>query len=152
MKNVYQFYKEKYTDPLEYTTFAKVINLFNDLIIENVYKGSYITLPYSLGDLFIYKYKLKYKFDEAGNIINTGYKLIDYKATKDLWKEYPELEHKQHVFYDNFHTDGFKFGISWKRYNTLRAHKLYNFIPSRGFRRNLAAYLREHPNQSYYDK
>lgn len=153
MNNIYQFYKKTYNDVVDYTTFSKVIDLFNLKIIEEIYNGAYITLPYSLGDLFINKYKPKYKFDQDGQIITKGkYKLIDYKATKELWSEHPELIHKQIVCYDNFHTDGYKFRINWKRYHTLRAHKLYNFIPARAFQRGLAAYLRKNPNQDYYGK
>ncbi len=153
MQNIYQFYKSKYSDPTNYSTFAKVVDTFNSILIEEIFKGAYITLPYSLGDLFIYKYKPKYKFDEDGQIITQGkHKMIDYKATKELWADHPELVHKQVVCYDNFHTDGYKFSISWKRYHTLRAHKLYNFIPARGFRRGLAAHLRKNPNQDYYGK
>lgn len=153
LQHLYKFYKEKYSEPIDYKIFSLIIDSFNQKIIDKVYEGSYINLPYSLGDLFIFKYKQKYKFDENGEIITKGKRgLIDYKATKELWKEHPELEHKQRVCYDNFHTDNFKFGISWKRYHTLRVHKLYNFIPARGFKRGLASYLKEHPNQSYYGK
>jgi hypothetical protein len=153
LMDMYKFYSKLYDDPVDYKTFAKVIDSFNSRLVKEIYKGAYIDLPYSLGDLYIYKYKPKFKFDEEGNIIlNKKFKMIDYKATNELWKKYPELEHKQRVFYDNFHTDGFKFRITWKRYHTNRYNKLYNFVPARAFQRDLASYLREHPNQSYYDK
>lgn len=153
LKHLFLFYRDKYENPVDYKVFSTVINLFNNKLINEVYRGAYISLPYTLGDLFIYKYKPKLKFDEQGNVItHNRYMMIDYKATKELWKDHPELEHKQKICYDNFHTDGFKFAISWKRYHTRRLHKLYNFIPSRSFRRGLATYLFSHPNQDYYDK
>lgn len=153
LTHMYKFYKEKYTSPLEYKTFKQIIDLFNTKLINEVYKGAYVTLPYTLGDLFIYKYKKKIYFDSEGNILNKNKSnLTDYKATKELWKEYPELEHKQWVYYDNSHTDNFKFAISWKRYHTIRMHKLYNFKPAREFSRGLARYLKNNPNQNYYDK
>lgn len=153
IKNIFQFYNKNYTNTVDYKTFTNVLKLFNQSMINEMYKGAYITFPYSLGDLFIYKYKQKFKFDENGEIdINKRFKMIDYKATKELWEQYPELEHKQRVYYDNFHTDGFRVAISWKRYHTIRSHKLYNFIPARGFSRGLAAYFKSNPNQDYYGK
>jgi len=153
LKHMYKFYKEKYTLPLDYKTFTNIIDLFNSKLINKVYEGSYISLPYILGDIFIYKYKKRIIFDENGEVVNKNkYNLIDYKATKELWKEYPELEHKQRVFYDNSHTDNYRFAISWKRYHTTRMHKLYNFKPTRAFSRGLAKYLKNNPNQNYYGR
>lgn len=151
LTHVYKFYKSKYENIIDYKKFTTIINAFNNKVIQKLYEGEYISLPYSLGDLFIYKFKPRLKFDENGEVIaKRG--VIDYKATKELWKEYPELAHVKRVCYDNFHTDKYKFSIRWKRYHTVRVHKLYNFIPARAFKRNLAAYLREHPNQNYYDR
>lgn len=153
LKNIYQFYKEKYTHPIDYKTFTVVLNLFNIKLIENLFKGSYFNLPYSLGDLFICKYKPRLRFDENGEVISWNKSnMIDYKATKELWEEYPELAHKQRVPYTNFHTDSFKYKIHWKRYHTNRTNRLYNFIPARDVKRSLARYLKSNPNQDYYDK
>lgn len=151
LKHLFAFYKDSYEHPVDYKTYSKVINQFNQMLIKQVYNGAYITFPYALGDLYIIKHKPKLKFDELGNIVtHNRYMMVDYKATKELWNEHPELKHQQKVYYDNFHTDGFKFTIKWKRYHTLRAHKLYNFIPSRSFRRGLANFLFSNPNQDYY--
>lgn len=153
LTHIYKFYKEKYNYLVNYKTFSLILKTFNGKIIDNLYKGSYISLPYSLGDLFIFKYKMKFKFDENGEPITQNKRgLIDYKATNELWKEHPELTHKKRVLYDNFHTDRYKFRISWRRYSTIRVHKLYNFIAAREFKRGLAAHLRIYPNQNYYDK
>jgi len=153
LTHMYKFYKEKYTLPLNYKSFKQIIDVFNSKLINEIYKGAFISLPYSLGDLFIYKYKKKIYFDNNGEIINKNKRcLFDYKATKELWKEHPELEHKQRVLYDNSHTDNFRFHIAWKRYNTIRLHKLYNFKPARDFSRGLARYLKSNPNQNYYDR
>lgn len=153
IKDIYNYYKNNYPNTLKYKEFAVILKEFNKLLIEEMYKGAYISLPYSLGDLYIYKYKPTLKFDEDGNIVTKGkYSMVDYKATNELWKEYPELKHKQRVIYDNFHSDGFKLRISWKRYHTVRTNKLYNFTPSRYFKRGLNKYFKVNPNQDYYDK
>lgn len=151
-RDIYYFYRRNYANDVGVINFSKILNMFNNKLIEEIYKGAYITLPYSLGDLYISKYKSKYQFDSEGNVITKGkFGIIDYKATKELWKDHPELNHKKYVYYDNFHTDGYKFRIKWKRYHRNRTNRLYNFKPSRQFSRGLAAYLRKNPNQSYYD-
>jgi hypothetical protein len=152
VRALYYFYRRTYANAVDGKEFSEIINLFNNKLIEEIYKGAYITLPYSLGDIYITKYKKEYEFDEDGNVITKNkFNMVDYKTTKELWQEHPELKSKQYVYYDNFHTDGYKFRIKWKRYHTVRANKLYNFKPSRSFSRGLAAYLRQNPNQSYYD-
>lgn len=151
-RDIYYFYRRNYANDVGVINFSKILNLFNNRLIEEIYKGAYITLPYSLGDLYIRKYKHTYKFDNKGNmLLKNKSTFIDYKATKELWEEHPNLTHKQYVYYDNFHTDGHRFRIKWKRYHSARTNKLYNFKPSRQFSRGLAAYLRKNPNQSYYD-
>ena len=149
IKHIYKYYKENYKYPLEYKSFSKILERFNQLLIEEIYNGSYIALPYNLGDMYIIKYKKKIKFDENGNIIHDP-SMVDNKLTKELWNEYPELTRKQYVYYDNFHSDKYRFKIKWKRYNTLRMHRLYNFKPARAFSRGLAKHIKSNPNQNYY--
>jgi len=151
LKDVYQYYKKVTPDTVNYSLFSEILKSFNLHFAKELYDGSYLKLPYRLGNIFVYKYKPKYKFDEEGNLINHGQNnMIDYKATKELWKEHPELKHKQRVFYDNDHSDGFKFKIKWK-VGKVRNIRLYNFIPAKSLKRNLAKYIRSNPNQDYYD-
>jgi hypothetical protein len=153
VRHILYYHNKNYPKRLEYKDISTVLNIFNNKLIESLYKGAYITLPYSLGDLYIYKYKPKFRFDKNGTIITKNkFKMIDYKATNKLWKTYPELAHKKYICYDNFHTDGYKFRIKWKRYHKNRLNRLYNFTPARSFSRGLAQYLRKNPNQSYYGK
>lgn len=153
VRDVIYYYKRTFPNKLDCTGISKVLNLFNSALIENMYKGAYITMPFSLGDLFIYKYKPKVRFTKEGEIDTyKRFKSVDYKATNELWKDYPEFKGKKYITYDNFHTDGYKFKIHWKRYNVNRKNRLYNLIPARTFSRGLAEYLRKNPNQSYYDK
>ena len=153
MKHVYKFYKEKYEHPLEYQLFSDILEEFNMRLVKKIYEGCYISLPYSLGDIYIIKYKARIRFNEDMTPVTKGkYGLIDYKATNELWKEHPELKNKERVLYDNFHSDNFKFKIKWRKNYTNRFHKLYNFKACRNFSRGINTYVRTHPNQEYYDK
>ena len=151
LKEVYSFYKSNVDDNVNYTVFSEVIKSFNKNLIDELYDGTYIQLPYRIGDIYIKKYKPNYKFDEAGNLTNQGQnQMIDYKATNELWAKHPELAHKQRVFYTNDHSDGFKFKIKWKQ-GRLKNIYIYNFVPAKGLRRSLASHIRNNPNKDYYD-
>jgi nucleoid DNA-binding protein len=152
-KDIYKVYKKRVSKSLNYKQFSLVLNTFNEKLIKSIYNGAYIQLPYKLGDLYIHKYKPKLKFDENGEVVTLCKRgMVDYKATNELWREFPELAHIKRVYYDNFHTDRYKFKIVWKRYHTIRICKIYNFRPARAFSRGLAQYLKSNPNQNYYGK
>ena len=151
LKDLFRYYKKTTEKSVNYSTFVKVIKLFNKYLVDELYDGTFIRLPHKLGSLYIQKYKPKYKFDADGNLTNAGQvNMIDYKATKELWKEHPELAHKQRIFYENNHSDGFKFKIKWKC-GSIKNILIYNFIPAKSLKRNLAEFIRNNPNKDYYD-
>ena len=153
LPQLYKEYKQIYTNTsiLTDVEFRKVIKSFNKKFVQRLYEGTYFRLPYKLGDFYIRKYKPKVKIDSNGQIVMNDRKSIDYKATNELWKKHPKLAHKQRVYYDNFHTDGYKFKFNWKRYHLGELFKIYNFHAAKYTRLNLAKYLRINPNQDYYD-
>ena len=151
LKELYTYYKKITKESVNYKEYTKIIKVFNKLFIEELYEGAYLELPYKLGTIYIQKYKPKYKFNDDGDLTNAGQNnMIDYKATNELWRKHPELAHKQRVFYSNEHSDGFKFKIKWKS-GKIRNISIYNFIPAKSLRRNLAQYIRNNPNKDYYD-
>ena len=152
LQDMYKYYNHNYRDRLDEKEYSKVIKAFNSKLIDYIYNGACIEFPYSLGDLHIVKYKEKMKFDEKGNLMTKGKrKLIDWKATKELWEENEEAKKiKKLVSYDNIHSDGYKFRVKWKRYHTVRTNRLYNFIPARSFSRGINKFIKDNPNQSYY--
>lgn len=150
LKDMYKYYKKTMETTVNYKTFIKVIKTFNYHFVDSLLHGEYLELPNRIGDIFIQKYEPKFKFDDNGNLINHGqHNMIDYKATKKLWEEYPELAHKQRVFYTNEHSDGFKFKIKWKKAN-VKNIRLYSFIPAKNLKKSLAKFIRNNPNQNYY--
>jgi hypothetical protein len=72
MKHLYTFYKEKYEHPLKYQLFSDIVEEFNIRLVQKLYEGCYIGLPYNLGDMYIMKYKPKIRFDENGEVITFG--------------------------------------------------------------------------------
>ena len=151
LKEVYVFYKNTTASSVNYSTFSEVIKTFNKIFVDELYDGTYLELPHRLGDIYIKKYKPNYRFDEDNELNNHGQnQMIDYKATKELWKKHPELAHKRRIFYSNTHSDGYKFKIKWK-FGRIKNVLIYNFVPAKGLRRNLAEYIRNNPHKDYYD-
>ena len=151
LKELFIYYKQKTKKPVDYKMFTEVIKTFNKQFVQELYDGTYLNLPHNVGNMYIKKYKPQYKFNEEGELTNSGQNnMIDYKATKELWAKHPELTHKQRVFYTNDHTDGFKFKIIWKQGSVQNIY-IYNFVPAKSLRRNLAQYIRNNPNKDYYD-
>ena len=85
---VKDIYKDLNTD-VPYITFSAFIQEANDsLLKEVIYNNMQIKLP-GMGHIEIRKRRPRI-LDKAGNIKKRALK-IDYKATKDLWKElYPD--------------------------------------------------------------
>jgi hypothetical protein len=151
LKELFKYYKSTVKNSVNYAIFVLVIKKFNLLFAKKLYEGAMLKLPNRLGEIYIIQYKPKFKFDEKGELTNKGQcKMIDYKATKELWKNHPELAHKQRVFYVNEHTDGLKLKIKWWP-GSVKNINIYNFAPAKSLRRNLAKYIRSNPNTEYYD-
>lgn len=151
--DIYSYYKKTHTKCLTRKEYGLVCDLFNQKIIEKIYQGFIYYLPGGIGMIGINTSRVRIEFDESGEVDFTKSNMsTDWKATKELWKIKPELAHKRYILLDNYHTEGKRFKISWNRKHcSIPTSRHYRFIPSRSFRRNLAKYLKNNPNQQYYE-
>jgi len=155
-KNPYLYKTFKYQHdyiPMHKIEHSKILLSIFSKLRHEIYKGYILKLPYNLGYIGIEEKKPIIRFNEDGTINKKGSSLtIDYKATRELWEEYPELQEKKKVVYfENEHTSGNKYKIKWRHFGKNKNISVYAFKPTRRFSRELAQYLKSNPNTNYYD-
>lgn len=81
---------------------------------EYVFKGRW-------GSLSIFKYKpvSESKPLLPNGEVNKRSMTICWGKTNKLWKERPELKGKVVKYYDNSHSNGYKYGVWWNKQNTI---------------------------------
>lgn len=151
--HIYSYYKKTHPKCLNRKDYGLVCDLFNQKIIEAIYRGLIFYLPGGLGMIGITSSLVKIEFTDDGEVDFTKSTMsTDWKLTKELWKSKPEFEHKRYIMLDNYHTEGKRYKIGWNRKHcNIATCKNYRFIPSRAFKRNLATYIKNNPNQQYYE-
>ena len=153
LKDIYNFYKANFVNNINYGKFAKIIDLFNKEVVQLLYKGLTIKLPYRLGVFEVLRSKPNYDFNEDGSIkIINHAKNIDWKATNKLWEDNPKLKKKKWLVYDNFHSDGYKVKVAWNASSKRFIFRTFNFKPSRMLVRGLATYIKTNNKIDYNDK
>lgn len=150
MKNIrssHKNYKEISEDPIDISTYCKIVNDFNKFIMANVFNGNEVVLPSRLGTLSIKGKKVDIKFDEKGRLKGHA---PDYQATKELWEKCPECkENKQMVFHLNEHTNGIRYKFFWSKNRVLVENKtFYNMIFTRTNKRLLSKLIKD--GREYY--
>lgn len=134
--------------------YNKIINLAHELIVKGIIEDNFIFSPPYLPFKFrIRKYKQKIKYDKKNNIIKSNLP-INWKATKDYWKNNPTAKDKKIVIYHlNDHTDGYRFRFyKYHRAVCLKVLRYYNFKPSRKNDRLLASHILNPLNHiEYYE-
>lgn len=165
IKDYYNYYKNNLTKKelplgtdlkdLSYnvtsTTYRKILmSIFLKAREKMILNNLEYQLPCKMGKISIFKHKKKLKLDEDGNIIT---KLaVDYKATREMWAEDPEMRVKKKVIFNlNDHTDGYTFKITWIKNNcNMFKKKFYKLVPVRDFKRQVPKLLKEKPNLDFF--
>jgi hypothetical protein len=152
VRDTYRFYKNTYISKnIDFVTYGAILKDFNTELVDMINRGMILDLPYQMGTLYVSEFKPRYEFTEDNKIkLTKTKKNIDFKATKEYWKEHPEAkENKIYLAYENFHTDGACFKIVWKKTKKNVHTKVYNFCPARQFSRRLAAQLKTNKVYNY---
>lgn len=160
-EDIFRYYVKKTGNPnnLKQGTFFKIfkeyIQYVRQLMIENAFQ---FTLPYNMGKFRLYKYKVKIRFDENGNLDKRNLR-PDWDATKKYWTQlYPgktmaELKlipDKPKLYFTNKHTDGFRIRLRWFKGTALFKHKaIYRLKLLRVFAREIAKAVKENPHIDY---
>lgn len=167
-KDIYQFYKENIKSVPSIITGEKTLGKYNissklysniikdinkEIIKLMILENFEYKLPYRLGLLSIKQKKIKFELDEKGEL-KTKKLSLDFKATKDLWKEDEEAKkNKSLIFYTNEHTNGNKVSWWWsKKGASTLGIKVYYFKPCREMSRTPAKYLKDKSlNLQFYE-
>jgi len=132
-------------------TFIEINKEFYKEVMRLIIEESFIyKIPFRLGTLGIRKFKQNFHFKDNELVVKKL--LVDYKATKEWWKENPKAkeEHK-YIYQMNDHTNGYKIRFMWSK-KSSKAHGIrgYRFIATRANKRYLAKCFKNNPNIDYY--
>jgi hypothetical protein len=123
-------------DRLDKTTFRKVLNLFNQKVIDKIIFDNFEFNMPSLGILSLRKRKLARTYNGK---INSKVLSIDWPKTKEF---------KTPIYLMNEHSDGYRYTFDFKKHN-YKNKKYYKFHMSRHNKRYLAQILK---NPDIYGK
>lgn len=141
--DLYKHYIKETGNPsnITKTQYNAIVGEFNAAILDLITLEHYrFMFPRRLGYLRIKKKKLRIKIGDDGKL-NTLRMRVDYKATKEMWAQYPETKEKhQKVYHTNSHTDGYNLMWYWdKTISTTKYIKHYTLDINRHAKRRLAA-------------
>ncbi len=141
----FKYYKAKKVTKKEYTSSIcnKIIKEYHKRLMEKMRNENFIyRFPYGIATLRIKKYKRKIKLLPNGNVDPKSL-TINWKATRDLWKEDLEMKNKKKfIYYTNIHTDGYQYKYYFDKTTTrLGNMSTYHFKATRFNTRQLGELL-----------
>jgi len=114
-------------------TYKDIINNCIKVLVNNyLLKGRIVTLPYSIGDLEIKKYKPK-TWKSSG---------IDWKATNENIKN----GNQKYVYYSLNHSEGYRWCLTWKKNKkSFSGQRFWRFHPHKSLRVLISKALVDNP-------
>jgi len=134
---------------IPYNQFTKIVNKFNERIVEAIIEDNlHYKLPYLGASLSVKKHKSVPRIVD-GKLYNPT--PVDWQATNKLWDEDEEArERKLLVRYSNNHTSKHVFRIYFKKYiYPFINKKYYSFDTCRAFSRRLGARINDENKDTY---
>lgn len=114
---------------ISYSTYVSITTTYINKIVERLFEGFRVTLPYRLGVIQVVKKKMYFKSQ-----LTKG-KGIDWAATNKYGKVIHHL---------NEHSDGYKYLFNWdRRGSRIKNIHSYKFIPTRTLKRTLASLIKK---------
>jgi hypothetical protein len=117
--------------------YSNVIKDINQRVMSEMTSGYSLKIPERLGIISVFKRMPKTKFSN-GKLV-TG-RSVDYRATKEMWEEYPETKKQGKVVrFLNKHSEGYTYRICWSRSMAYFTNKsVYTLVINRDVKRGLA--------------
>lgn len=139
----YKFYRANYDNTVYLPTYRRVIKFINTKIMNAITDNNYeFKIPKRLGIIAVRKHK-KSILTKGNSPI--GYNLApDWKATKEMWEQFPELKELGKVIkFENKHSGGYTYVIKYyKRSANYKNKSLYKFKATRTMTRRLASNIK----------
>ena len=131
LPDIHRYYRTITEKPVNRELFKKIVDQFLSFIVDQITAGKRCKLPAFMGTIQIIGKQRPLSIDENGNIKG----IVDWGETTKLWKNNPELKYKDYLYYENDHTDGYMYKITWSYRNARGKYKLlYVFKPFRNFK------------------
>ena len=120
----YKFYKNKYKKGVSRELYRKICYDLNRMIVEDALEGKVVSLPHSMGSLWIKKYQT--------DLDNPP---IDLNESKKRGKR---------IYHLNEHSDGYQGRWSWHKYNNAITNKIYySFTATRANKRAVSKVFKQ---------
>jgi hypothetical protein len=119
-----------------YKEYNNILKMYGQVVLEELFKGNKVDLPYALGDLLIKRYVKKE---------NSRAKNINWHETNKVYGEWNEQNPTERKFveYDNSHSNGQTFYIKWSSsYFSIKNKIIYKFRLKLENRKRFADLLR----------
>lgn len=131
----YRVYLATSSNPVTKSTYVKIVNEFFKYMMNLIFQGVHIKLPYVTGSIMIKGTKVKPKLVD-GEITGVA---PDWVKTKALWERDPIAKLAKKVIYQfNEHTNGVRYKIAWVKFNCKLENKsFYSLIFSRTNKRDV---------------
>ena len=162
IRDIYKFYRKNVENPLSIHKFISVLTKFHDRITDEMVGNNYeFFMPARLGTMYIRRREVKLYIDKKTNKIATRVLRVDYKKTKEKWKElYPDktseeikqIENKPLIFNLHQNTDGKYAQWYWDiRTCTCPNKSAYVFEPVRANKEKISDYINTFNKVDYYE-
>lgn len=143
INDLYKYFKEQNPELADRVTekiYKEHLDKYTTLVIKNLLDGWVIKLPYGLGDIGIFKKKMK-----VGKLLKRNQLKLDYKKYRETGKK---------VFHLNEHRNGYRYRVAWinKRKTLGRYRGLYKFDATRRITRTLSNILQTDFSKDYIDE
>ena|SRR5688500_17756935 len=132
-----EYYKKEVSNPVSLSIYLKIAGGYLKFLMDKVLEGFRVQIAggFSMGILYIRGIRPKIKYTKSGNLVGL---CVNWVETKKLWKECPELEKKEYVYYTNEHTNGYKYNFVWKQEGMKIGNKtLYSYVAPKPAKREL---------------
>ena len=149
-KDYYKYYCNNYSNPVSRGDYNKIQKVFFEKVIDSMLNER---LEYYMDHLgFILTIRKEKRAPELRNGKLYNNRPIDYKATKELWKNHPDSKEKGLIVrHLNTHTSGYVFRIYLKKFKSnVKGRSYFKFRPMREFKRNLNKRIKD-PNKEQFD-
>ena len=141
-RDTYSEYLESSKNPVEVSTYCKVLDLFFKFYMNKLFEIGELIIPERLGKIEIIGKKANIQFNEDGSMKGLA---PDWVRTKLLWEENPEAkEKKQLVYHFNENTGGCRYKVYWNKSRVLFTNKtLFRLKLSRANKRALSQLIKD---------
>lgn len=111
----------KYNKDIKRQKYYDFLKAYYEKVRGEIIDGYEYTFRGRWGGLLIFKYK---PYSESKPILPDGEvnkrgKAVDWKKTNEIWKKHPHAKGKTVVYYENQHSDGYKYGVWWNKQNAV---------------------------------